>query len=195
MKIGWKIMHLSIVSPTLLPPDIGASLPGLVSQICDPGVRHFNKVWQSNLWPRGASFNKVCRSKIWLRGRSWYVTCLWQKTVRNYSAHLPLQSFAVRTRTHVIEHACPLHCACPMAMEWIMMDICMACIRSWRRRWRKSVFTIGRLEIICNSPDACTHVNGTVRLEFKIIKKKNQQRINARDTIIPRSCKNCMEPS
>ena len=89
-----------------------------------PRGASFNKVCQSNLWPRGASFNKVCRSIKWLRGRSWYVTCLWQKTVRNYSAHLPLQSFAVRTRTHVIEHACPLHCACPiMAMEWIMMDM------------------------------------------------------------------------
>ena len=34
------VMHLSIVCPTLLPPDIGASCRGLVSQICDPGVRH-----------------------------------------------------------------------------------------------------------------------------------------------------------
>ena len=116
-------MHLSIVSPTLLPPDIGASLPGLVSQICDPGVRHLTRFVSQICDPGVRHLTRFVGQKNDLGVGHGTSLVYGKKTVRNYSAHLPLQSFAVRTRTHVIEHACPLHCACPMAMEWIMMDM------------------------------------------------------------------------
>ena len=105
-------MHLSIVSPTLLPPDIGASLPGLVSQICDPGVRHLTRFVSQICDPGVRHLTRFVGQKNDLRVGHGTSLVYGKKTVRNYSAHLPLQSFAVRTRTHVIEHACPLHALC-----------------------------------------------------------------------------------
>ena len=55
-------MHLSMSSPTLLPPGMGASFPNLVSQMCDPGVRHLTK-FVSQICDRGVRHDPILVSQ------------------------------------------------------------------------------------------------------------------------------------